>query len=144
MFTADDPTITNRIQFEEFTELWSTLKNWYSSFRTADTDKSGLVDMNECQNILRAYGYILSDDFISFMFSKFVKEDTRKLDFDAYCNLIAGLLVATNIFKKIDQTRKGVAVIDFPTFMLSVLSVTRKLKGLSSPSTGTAAGGASI
>lgn len=66
--TADN---TGTIGFDEFTGLWNYIEEWKRCFQTFDRDGSGSVDRQELRAALQAFGFNVSDTFVSNLIQKF-------------------------------------------------------------------------
>jgi len=61
------------IGLEEFVGLWKYLDQWRGLFKRFDADGSGAIDRNEFANALSAFGYRLSDNFVTLLFASYDK-----------------------------------------------------------------------
>ena len=53
--------------------LWKYLDQWRGLFKRFDTDASGAIDRNEFANALSAFGYRLSENFITLLYASYDK-----------------------------------------------------------------------
>jgi len=61
------------IGLDEFVGLWGYLDEWRKLFQRFDQDRSGAIDRGEFANALSAFGYRLSENFITLLFKSYDK-----------------------------------------------------------------------
>lgn len=71
------------IGLQEFVGLWGYLDQWRGLFRRFDVDGSGAIDRNEFGNALVAFGYRLSDQFITLLFKSYDKRGALQMPGEA-------------------------------------------------------------
>jgi EF-hand domain len=62
------------IGLQEFISLCGYLDQWRGLFQQFDVDRSGAIDRVEFSNALSAFGYRLSDKFITILYTSYDKK----------------------------------------------------------------------
>lgn len=117
------------INFDEFVSLWRYLAAWRELFDRFDEDRSGRISLQEFENALVAFGYRLSPQFVSVLFTIF-ESKTRQLtnapprspahngmSFDLFVQACITLKRMTDVFKRYDDDRDGYITVSFEEFL---------------------------
>ena len=104
MFDADH---SGGIGFDEFCGLWGFLAAWRGLFDRFDADRSGNISVAEYSNALVAFGYRLSETFVTKMFAIYDKRGEGAISFDLFVQSCISLKRMTDVFKKYDDDRDG-------------------------------------
>lgn len=88
-------------------KLWDFLHDWRGLFNRFDVDKSGTIDFHEFRKALIAFGYRLSDDYVSTMFRTYDTRGRGNLSFDLFVQSCISLKRMTDVFKKYDTDKDG-------------------------------------
>ncbi|KAJ5711650.1 hypothetical protein N7488_005806 [Penicillium malachiteum] len=122
------------INFEEFVSLWRYLAAWRELFDRFDEDRSGRISLQEFEKALVAFGYRLSPQFISVLFTIF-ESKTRQLaapsrnpahngmSFDLFVQACITLKRMTDVFKRYDDDRDGYITVSFEEFLTEILQL---------------------
>ncbi|KAJ6031162.1 hypothetical protein N7540_001894 [Penicillium herquei] len=122
------------INFDEFVSLWRYLAAWRELFDRFDEDRSGRISLQEFEKALVAFGYRLSPQFISVLFSIF-ESKTRQLaapsrnpahngmSFDLFVQACITLKRMTDVFKRYDDDRDGYITVSFEEFLTEILQL---------------------
>ena len=136
MINMFDKDGNGRISFDEFVALWRFLAAWRDLFDKFDQDHSGRISLPEFGNALVAFGYRLSQPFVSMIFSTYEKKGRARapiipgqkggLSFDLFVQACISLKRMTDVFKKYDDDRDGYITVSFEEF-LTGMSLTQSL-----------------
>lgn len=125
MFDRDGNGIIN---FDEFVSLWRYLAAWRELFDQFDEDRSGRISRPEFEKALLAFGYRLSPQFVSVLFTAF-ESKTRQMtappkspsrngmSFDLFVQACISLKRMTDVFKRYDDDRDGYITVSFEEFL---------------------------
>ncbi|KAI7869150.1 hypothetical protein BDF14DRAFT_1785323 [Spinellus fusiger] len=129
MFDTDN---TGTINFHEFTGLWKYIEEWKKCFQAFDTDRSGSIDRGEMANALRAFGYNVSDKFITVLIQKFDRFGKCVIDeslgtksmtgrgnvtFDNFVQACVTVKTLTDSFRTFDTDSDGWIQINYEQFL---------------------------
>lgn len=108
------------INYEEFVALWRFLAAWRELFEKFDEDRSGRISLEEFSRSLVAFGYRLSPQFVSTLYSTFSRKNRGVLgmSFDLFVQACVSLKRLTDTFKKYDDDRDGYITLSFEEFLL--------------------------
>ena len=87
--------------------LWGFLSSWRKLFDRFDADRSGGISYDEFSNALVAFGYRLSEDYITLLFNTYDTRQKGVLSFDLFVQACISLKRMTDVFKKYDTDRDG-------------------------------------
>lgn len=87
--------------------LWGFLSSWRKLFDRFDADRSGGISYDEFSNALVAFGYRLSDDYVTLLFNTYDTRQKGVLSFDLFVQSCISLKRMTDVFKKYDTDRDG-------------------------------------
>ncbi|SAL99747.1 hypothetical protein [Absidia glauca] len=100
--------------FDEFTGLWNYIEEWKRCFQTFDRDGSGSVDRQELQAALQAFGFNVSDTFVSNLIQKFDRYGTNvktqghgNVSFDNFVQACVTVKTLTDSFRGFDTNQAG-------------------------------------
>ncbi|KAJ5114976.1 hypothetical protein NUU61_000735, partial [Penicillium alfredii] len=128
MIRMFDRDASGTIIFDEFVSLWRYLAAWRELFDRFDEDRSGRISRPEFENALVAFGYRLSPQFVSVLFTTF-ESKTRQLNappmspsrngmsFDLFVQACISLKRMTDVFKRYDEDRDGYVTVSFEEFL---------------------------
>lgn len=127
MFDRDGNGIIN---FDEFVSLWKYLAAWRELFDRFDEDRSGRISLQEFEKALVAFGYRLSPQFVSVLFTAFESKtrhmtappkspvpDRNGMSFDLFVQACISLKRMTDVFKRYDDDRDGYITVSFEEFL---------------------------
>ncbi|ODQ67952.1 EF-hand protein [Nadsonia fulvescens var. elongata DSM 6958] len=127
MMKMFDRNNNGTIGYKEFCNLWRYLGEWRKLFDRFDLDRSGSINYDEYCRALEAFGYRLSNQFISFMYnmhSAFDRQGVRVISFDMFVQSCLSLKRMTDVFKKYDKDRDGFITLAFEDFLYEVMNLT--------------------
>ncbi|KAJ5692545.1 hypothetical protein N7462_001968 [Penicillium macrosclerotiorum] len=116
------------INFDEFVSLWRYLAAWRELFDQFDEDRSGRISLQEFEKALVAFGYRLSETFVTVLFRAF-ESKTRQMvpspksphengmSFDLFVQACISLKRMTDVFKRYDEDRDGYITVSFEEFL---------------------------
>lgn len=112
------------ITFAEFENLWRFLAAWRTLFERFDEDRSGRISLAEFAKAMTAFGYRLSQPFVSVLYNTFNDRSpahTRGMSFDLFVQACISLKRMTDVFKKYDDDRDGYVTLSFEEFLTEIL-----------------------
>jgi len=99
MIELFDDNKNGQIDFPEFKELWSYLGEYRRRFNSADTDKSGEIDVTELSAAVElTFGIKLSDKFLKQMLRKINSSDEQRIKLDNFIRIFVFLEKMTTEF----------------------------------------------
>ncbi|RMZ81233.1 hypothetical protein DV737_g2664, partial [Chaetothyriales sp. CBS 132003] len=127
MFTTSPPAQANgpTITFAEFQSLWRFLAAWRALFERFDEDYSGRISLGEFSKALVAFGYRLSQPFVTLLYRTYNDRGIRSggerrrssvgqvpgqdlgMSFDLFVQACISLKRMTDVFKRYDEDRDG-------------------------------------
>lgn len=122
------------INIDEFVSLWRYLAAWRELFDQFDEDRSGRISLQEFEKALVAFGYRLSPQFVSVLFTAF-ESKTRQMtgvpkspgrngmSFDLFVQACISLKRMTDVFKRYDDDRDGYITVSFEEFLTGKCSL---------------------
>ncbi|OQD77190.1 hypothetical protein PENDEC_c003G01837 [Penicillium decumbens] len=123
------------INIDEFVSLWRYLAAWRELFDRFDEDRSGRISLQEFEKALVAFGYRLSPQFVSVLFTAF-ESKTRQMtaanspvagrsgmSFDLFVQACISLKRMTDVFKRYDDDRDGYITVSFEEFLTEILQL---------------------
>ena len=87
--------------------LWGFLTEWRKLFDRFDVDRSGNISFDEFSSALIAFGYRLSNDYVTLLFNTYDTKGRGVLSFDLFVQSCISLKRMTDVFKKYDTDRDG-------------------------------------
>ena len=87
--------------------LWGFLTEWHKLFDRFDVDRSGTISYDEFTDALVAFGYRLSQQYITLLFNTYDSRGRGVLSFDLFVQACISLKRMTDVFKKYDTDRDG-------------------------------------
>ncbi|KAF2421007.1 EF-hand [Tothia fuscella] len=117
MIRMFDTDRSGTISFDEFCGLWGFLAAWRNLFDRFDADRSGNISYNEFQEALVAFGYRLSQGFVSLLFRTYDRRGENAMSFDLFVQACISLKRMTDVFKKYDEDRDGYITLSFEEFL---------------------------
>ncbi|RMZ76116.1 hypothetical protein DV738_g5094, partial [Chaetothyriales sp. CBS 135597] len=153
MFSTSAPSQPNgpTITFGEFQSLWRFLAAWRELFERFDEDYNGRISLAEFSKALVAFGYRLSQPFVTLLYKKYHDRGIRHdndgrrssvgqsqgqqlgMSFDLFVQACISLKRMTDVFKQYDEDRDGYITVSFEEFLSEIL----KLSDATSPNAGT-------
>lgn len=123
-----DRNRSNSISFDEFVSLWRYLAAWRELFDKFDEDRSGRISLREFEKALVAFGYRLSQPFVTVLFATFEKKGRvasgpptapppSGMSFDLFVQACISLRRMTDVFKRYDDDRDGYITVSFEEFL---------------------------
>jgi peflin len=140
MFTSSPPAQLQSatLTFAEFQNLWRFLAAWKELFERFDEDRSGRITLNEFSKALVAFGYRLSQPFVSLLYSTYEAKGmrmaeerrgsrgaptTQGMSFDLFVQACVHLKRMTDVFKNYDDDRDGYITVSFEEFLTEILKL---------------------
>ncbi|OAL07153.1 EF-hand [Phaeosphaeriaceae sp. SRC1lsM3a] len=117
MIRMFDTNRSGSINFDEFCGLWGFLSAWRSLFDRFDADHSGSISFVEFNEALVAFGYRLSQGFVTLLFQTYDRGGRNGLSFDLFVQACISLKRMTDVFKKYDEDRDGYITLSFEEFL---------------------------
>ncbi|EXJ78363.1 hypothetical protein A1O3_09524 [Capronia epimyces CBS 606.96] len=126
MFTTSPPNQPQgpSITFTEFDSLWQFLAAWRTLFERFDEDRSGRISLGEFSKAMTAFGYRLSQPFVSVLYHTFNERSPvpkQGMSFDLFVQACISLKRMTDVFKKYDDDRDGYVTLSFEEFLTEIL-----------------------
>eukprot|EP00126_Sphaerothecum_destruens_P007069 Sdes_comp19669_c0_seq3m11525 len=66
-----DRDLTGTLNFNEFREVWNVVNMWKNHFIQVDTDRSGMIEGYELQNVIRSMGYNLTAQSLDIIMKRY-------------------------------------------------------------------------
>lgn len=127
MIRMFDRNSSGTISFDEFVSLWRYLAAWRELFDRFDVDRSGRISLQEFENALLAFGYRLSQPFVTVLFTTFESKGRQRngpahpakmgMSFDLFVQACISLRRMTDVFKRYDDDRDGYITVSFEEFL---------------------------
>ncbi|KAH8630604.1 hypothetical protein IG631_15181 [Alternaria alternata] len=105
MIRMFDTNRSGSVNFDEFCGLWGFLSAWRSLFDRFDQDHSGSISYAEFNEALIAFGYRLSQQFVTLLYRTYDRDGRNALSFDLFVQACISLKRMTDVFKKYDEDR---------------------------------------
>lgn len=139
MIRMFDRNSSGTISFDEFVSLWRYLAAWRELFDRFDVDRSGRISLQEFENALTAFGYRLSQPFVTVLFTTFEAKGRQMngppkgppstgMSFDLFVQACISLRRMTDAFKRYDDDRDGYITVSFEEFLTGESIFYRGLK----------------
>lgn len=87
--------------------LWGFLSAWRGLFDRFDQDHSGSISFAEFNEALVAFGYRLSQQFVTLLYRTYDRSGANAMSFDLFVQACISLKRMTDVFKKYDEDRDG-------------------------------------
>jgi Ca2+-binding EF-hand superfamily protein len=87
--------------------LWGFLSAWRGLFDRFDADHSGSISYAEFNEALVAFGYRLSQGFVTLLYQTYDRSGRNAMSFDLFVQACISLKRMTDVFKKYDEDRDG-------------------------------------
>jgi len=122
----------DRIDFDEFADLWKFIKGWQRTFDRFDSDKSGTIDRAELQNALTDFGYVVTPQLLTILQHKYAPAPQAHspksgnppgITFDRFVRACVVLHQVTKAFHDFNTDGNGLVKIDYLQFLKAVLSM---------------------
>ncbi|EAU38374.1 conserved hypothetical protein [Aspergillus terreus NIH2624] len=134
MIRMFDRNSSGTISFDEFVSLWRYLAAWRELFDRFDVDRSGRISLREFEDALVAFGYRLSQPFVSVLFTTFESKGRQMngpgkgpgpagMSFDLFVQACISLRRMTDVFKRYDDDRDGYITVSFEEFLTEILQL---------------------
>ncbi|RMD42135.1 hypothetical protein DV735_g2973, partial [Chaetothyriales sp. CBS 134920] len=143
MFSTSAPSQPNgpTITFGEFQSLWRFLAAWRELFERFDEDYSGRISLAEFSKALVAFGYRLSQPFVTLLYKTYhdrgIRRDNERrrssvgqgqsqelgMSFDLFVQACISLKRMTDVFKQYDEDRDGYITVSFEEFLSEILKL---------------------
>ncbi|CAH8530440.1 unnamed protein product [Dicrocoelium dendriticum] len=120
MISMMDFDRSGMLNFEEFKNLWNSLRLWKTAFKKFDVDKSGNMNSFELRNALRSVGFSISNAIFDTLVMRFSNRDGN-VPFDEYVICCARLKTLFDMFKATVDNTSGKASFDEHSFVNAVL-----------------------
>ncbi|KAF8563552.1 hypothetical protein P879_09581 [Paragonimus westermani] len=117
-----DRDFSGRIEFHEFSDLYTYITQWKQCFERFDTDRSGTIDSRELHTALATFGYRLSPSFINQMISRFDRTHRGVIAFDDFIQALVCLQQLTKAFRPYDVQGIGYATMNFEQFLAAAFT----------------------
>jgi Ca2+-binding EF-hand superfamily protein len=132
MISMFDRNRSGSISFDEFVSLWRYLAAWRELFDRFDEDRSGRISLREFEKALVAFGYRLSQPFVTVLFTAFESKGRvvsgtgpppTGMSFDLFVQACISLRRMTDVFKRYDDDRDGYVTLSFEEFLTEILQL---------------------
>ncbi|KAF2132840.1 peflin [Dothidotthia symphoricarpi CBS 119687] len=117
MIRMFDTDRSGSVSFDEFCGLWGFLSAWRGLFDRFDADHSGSISFGEFNEALVAFGYRLSNQFVSLLYRTYDRSGQNAMSFDLFVQACISLKRMTDVFKKYDEDRDGYITLSFEEFL---------------------------
>ncbi|KAH7124096.1 hypothetical protein B0J11DRAFT_530677 [Dendryphion nanum] len=121
MIRMFDTDRSGSINFDEFCGLWGFLSAWRGLFDRFDADHSGSISYAEFNEALVAFGYRLSSQFVTLLYSTYDRGGKNAISFDLFVQACISLKRMTDVFKKYDEDRDGYITLSFEEFLTEII-----------------------
>jgi Ca2+-binding EF-hand superfamily protein len=122
------------ITYPEFQNLWRFLAAWRELFERFDEDSSGRLSLGEFSKALIAFGYRLTQPFVSVLYTAYNEKGARLderrgsggrisdgMSFDLFVQACISLKRMTDVFKGYDEDRDGYVTLSFEEFLTEII-----------------------
>ncbi|ODM14675.1 hypothetical protein SI65_09864 [Aspergillus cristatus] len=135
MIRMFDRNGSGTISFDEFVSLWRYLAAWRELFDRFDEDRSGRISLQEFEKSLVAFGYRLSQPFVTVLFTTFESKGRQRnasammgpaklgMSFDLFVQACISLRRMTDVFKRYDDDRDGYITVSFEEFLTEIIQL---------------------
>ncbi|EAL92723.2 hypothetical protein KXV81_000349 [Aspergillus fumigatus] len=133
MIRMFDRNSSGTISFDEFVALWRFLAAWRELFDRFDEDRSGRISLQEFEKALVAFGYRLSQPFVTVLYTTFESKKQQingghgpakdGMSFDLFVQACISLRRMTDVFKRYDEDRDGYITLSFEEFLTEILQL---------------------
>ncbi|KAL4879582.1 hypothetical protein BJY04DRAFT_193181 [Aspergillus karnatakaensis] len=134
MISMFDRNRSGSISFDEFVSLWRYLAAWRELFDKFDEDRSGRISLREFEKALLAFGYRLSQPFVTVLFTTFEAKGRvvsgpptgpppSGMSFDLFVQACISLRRMTDVFKRYDDDRDGYITVSFEEFLTEIIQL---------------------
>ncbi|KAF9892911.1 hypothetical protein FE257_000503 [Aspergillus nanangensis] len=134
MIRMFDRNNSGTISFDEFVSLWRYLAAWRELFDRFDVDRSGRISLREFEDALVAFGYRLSQPFVTVLFTTYENKARQMngpgksmgsvgMSFDLFVQACISLRRMTDVFKRYDDDRDGYITVSFEEFLTEILQL---------------------
>ncbi|KAJ4343040.1 hypothetical protein N0V87_000758 [Didymella glomerata] len=117
MIRMFDTDRSGSVNFDEFCGLWGFLSAWRGLFDRFDADHSGSISYAEFNEALIAFGYRLSQQFVTLLYRTYDRGGRNEMSFDLFVQACISLKRMTDVFKKYDEDRDGYITLSFEEFL---------------------------
>ncbi|KAF9699828.1 hypothetical protein EKO04_002319 [Ascochyta lentis] len=117
MIRMFDTDRSGSVNFDEFCGLWGFLSAWRGLFDRFDADHSGSISYAEFNEALVAFGYRLSQQFVTLLYRTYDRGGQNAMSFDLFVQACISLKRMTDVFKKYDEDRDGYITLSFEEFL---------------------------
>ncbi|KAF2831640.1 EF-hand [Ophiobolus disseminans] len=117
MIRMFDTDRSGSVNFDEFCGLWGFLSAWRGLFDRFDADHSGSISYAEFNEALVAFGYRLSQGFVTLLYQTYDRSGRNAMSFDLFVQACISLKRMTDVFKKYDEDRDGYITLSFEEFL---------------------------
>ncbi|KAI8982088.1 hypothetical protein BDF20DRAFT_864910 [Mycotypha africana] len=129
MVSIFDTDNNGTIDFREFQGLWKYIEDWSRCFKQFDNDHSGSIDCMEMAHALRAFGFNVSDRFVSILVQSFDKYGRGDVTFDNFVQACVTLETLTKLFRARDYENRGSVLINYEDFLTMIIGSRPNMKG---------------
>lgn len=144
MIRMFDRNGSGTISFDEFVSLWRYLAAWRELFDRFDEDRSGRISLQEFEKSLVAFGYRLSQPFVTILFTTFESKGRQRnahqmgparmgMSFDLFVQACISLRRMTDVFKRYDDDRDGYVTVSFEEFLTGKWTSRGTIRGVCLP-----------
>lgn len=121
MIRMFDTDRSGSVNFDEFCGLWGFLSAWRGLFDRFDADHSGSISFAEFNEALVAFGYRLSQQFVTLLYQTYDRSGRNAMSFDLFVQACISLKRMTDVFKKYDEDRDGYITLSFEEFLTEII-----------------------
>lgn len=122
MIRMFDTNRSGSVNFDEFCGLWGFLSAWRGLFDRFDQDHSGSISYAEFNEALVAFGYRLSQQFVTLLYRTYDRSGANAMSFDLFVQACISLKRMTDVFKKYDEDRDGYITLSFEEFLTEIIA----------------------
>lgn len=122
MIRMFDTDRSGSVNFDEFCGLWGFLSAWRGLFDRFDQDHSGSISYAEFNDALVAFGYRLSQQFVTLLYRTYDRSGANAMSFDLFVQACISLKRMTDVFKKYDEDRDGYITLSFEEFLTEIIA----------------------
>ncbi|RDD43006.1 Calpain-B [Trichoplax sp. H2] len=120
MVAMVDQDRSGKLNYDEFRNLWQTIKSWKDNFQKFDTDKSGSFSSYELRAALTASGFRLSTSVMRSIALRYASKD-GSICFNDYLLCMMKVTTMFDKFIEHDASKRGKAQFSLDQFLSSTM-----------------------
>lgn len=119
MVSALDLDYSGKLDYDEFTEVMTLVRQWKETFKKYDRSRMGRIHKREVERALKAIGYTDIDDRLVDILMKRYSSRGGTIDFDDFCNCTLRLRAMSYQFQK--HSKGGIVSLGKSDFLAATM-----------------------